>query len=989
MEHVTRWQQLRRAWLNADGSQSDGGGGSGGGGAAATAAAPRLLLAQAPLLHGAPTLGHGAADAVLSRCFDAGLAAQHIEQGAAAAFFAAAGAAGGAAAAHGGAGAMECCARDQAPPLAAAAGAPWAAQPKQHPQQRGSPPRRRGLDQLTAPSAARAPHAAIIQQPPGLPRGDWRQQLRRETERQLQALEQARQRGALTAAAGVEPQRRPGGRALVDAAGAVEARLRLAHLDAANLHRTGQQALLAAAAAAAAAENSSGSAGVRPAAAAALRAEGDEAGAEAQRMAAQLARLHAARRLRAVLGQWQALAAAAARWRSAAVDSLSRARLARVAAAWRRACPPSDPEAARAAATRWRIAGDFSRLYRLHACAAAWRALARERAEAGRRLREAAAAHAQAEAARAVEEQEERRRLGVALRFWALRRLYTCLTAWQRTAEMAAALRKLHPPAVPIPQCVAGRPVALQAPEAAAQPVPPQCAKRRLLDSAAERQRLLLEAEQQAAQAAQPCTIGGGVPPVVASEKAQHRSTAADAARADAALQRSTHAHGAALQQPRAPPRTCRAQPRPLEQPGTGHGQPQQRQQQRQQQQLSPALALQQQPAEGKGPYLRVDAVFPAGASLEAAEARESAAAEQGETAHTAAQEALTPPTTDAPCSPTPAAVVTPAVRQSSRAGLPSAGAGPPTAQSVPPLTSPAAQAPQAKASARSGLAPASAPAAEAAQSLRQRRAAELGERQREQEQQERLRQLRAELAASQAALAAAHHQRSLLLRCGLGPWRALAGAARERGRSAAAWRAGRLAKAGLAAWRDALYRRRHRAVVRELTAACLLRRAADGWRLETAWRRLRGWAAAGAFRRRGLAARALAALVWEAGAGREAGRRAADAWRDGARRRALTAWRHAAGEQASARVLRELDLEAAAAALTARARRARVLAAWRAAARAQRAERGAAARRDAAWGKVRGWLAELHAAREAAAQETAVQETAAQGDEAAPGGRE
>lgn len=69
---------------------------------------------------------------------------------------------------------------------------------------------------------------------------------------------------------------------------------------------------------------------------------------------------------------------------------------------------------------------------------------------------------------------------------------------------------------------------------------------------------------------------------------------------------------------------------------------------------------------------------------------------------------------------------------------------------------------------------------------------------------------------------------------------------------------------------------------------------------------------------------------------------------------------------QATAKLLDRLQSERAADAQLARALGVKCLSAWQLGARQQRADREAAARHAQAWGKVRGWLSEARARREA-----------------------
>lgn len=78
----------------------------------------------------------------------------------------------------------------------------------------------------------------------------------------------------------------------------------------------------------------------------------------------------------------------------------------------------------------------------------------------------------------------------------------------------------------------------------------------------------------------------------------------------------------------------------------------------------------------------------------------------------------------------------------------------------------------------------------------------------RERERQLRLRKLRAELAASQAALARAHHELRLTWRWGLGPWMGLLERRRRQEKVGVAWREGRLVKGAVTVWKQALYYR-------------------------------------------------------------------------------------------------------------------------------------------------------------------------------------
>jgi hypothetical protein len=167
-----------------------------------------------------------------------------------------------------------------------------------------------------------------------------------------------------------------------------------------------------------------------------------------------------------------------------------------------------------------------------------------------------------------------------------------------------------------------------------------------------------------------------------------------------------------------------------------------------------------------------------------------------------------------------------------------------------------------------------------------------------EREAQRRLRALRAQLAASQLALARAHYERCLVTRWGMGGWTALVGRVREQIRRAEGWRAERVARQVLGALKDAFYRRRWRAVRREVEAFGVLRGLRREQLLRSCLHGLSAWAAAGSFRRRGLAARAVAGLRAAVARRKEGEARAAEHGRAALRRRALAAWRKGAEDQ-------------------------------------------------------------------------------------------
>ncbi|KAG2446532.1 hypothetical protein HYH02_008519 [Chlamydomonas schloesseri] len=228
----------------------------------------------------------------------------------------------------------------------------------------------------------------------------------------------------------------------------------------------------------------------------------------------------------------------------------------------------------------------------------------------------------------------------------------------------------------------------------------------------------------------------------------------------------------------------------------------------------------------------------------------------------------------------------------------------------------------------------------------------------------EKARALAAELAAHMNALAEAHHRRSLLLWFGVTPWIQLVLLARQQRQVAQAHRDLGLMRAALLGFARAVVRARMQPAAEQAAAVSrgrYLRRS----RLALAvLDRLSAAAAAAGLHRRHLAHRVLLGFM----------RNASDAWsaradaEEFATRRRLWScfkgWRQAAEEQASSRLLWELQAQHDAERALGRRRAARVLAAWRrltAEGTAQRAELQA---RSQKWAKVQGWLREVHQSR-------------------------
>ncbi|KAG2433922.1 hypothetical protein HXX76_008274 [Chlamydomonas incerta] len=236
----------------------------------------------------------------------------------------------------------------------------------------------------------------------------------------------------------------------------------------------------------------------------------------------------------------------------------------------------------------------------------------------------------------------------------------------------------------------------------------------------------------------------------------------------------------------------------------------------------------------------------------------------------------------------------------------------------------------------------------------------------------EKARALAAELTAHMTALAEAHHRRSLLLWFGMGPWIQLLLLARQQQQLAAAHRDLVLLRAALLGFARAVVRARMRRAA-EQAAAVSRGRFRRRSRLALAvLDRLSAAAAAAGLYRRHLSHRVLLAFM----------RNASDAWtaRAGAedfasRRRLWTCfagWRKAAEDQASSRLLRELQAQHSAEQVLGRHRAARVLAAWRRLTEEGAAQRAELQVRSQKWAKVQGWLREVHESRASGAAATA-----------------
>jgi len=752
MDSVTRWQHLRKQWLASDqlsdeccgGAHSCDGRGSSvappatAAAAAAAAALPSLStsLLQAPGKGALQTHDAATVADVLGRCWKQGLTAQEMERDAASDLFAAA----------------------LLPPSAAAAAAGSVPGKRQHHPQlshyadQGTADDTGGWDVDTCwvPTAPTGRNSSHLETPAAVRSSSsspsWRQQVQRQTDARLTALQPAERR-SMNKQQGDEwryiPSSVPGQRrhpTAADVSSDIETQLCLARIEATPLHKTGAHALIAAALAAKRAEEARAAAAV----AARLKAEAQRE-KKASQLAAQLYNFHRARAAGRMLQEWRLLAATAKEHQAALIAAFNISKSRSILKAWHSLAPPPDAAALEAAATRWRIAAQFHRLYRLHACMGIWRAQAARQAAAARQAKEQEEA---AERLRLHQAQEEQRRELVADRFHRLYRLFSCFVTWRHSVAVAAAVRKLHP-AAGTGQCTSAVPLLTQQQQdQAATRQPPQQpkpaapaaqtteAKLRLMRSAAQRQKVkFAEPPAQDPVAADMPVVSRALPPRPAAAPRAHLP------------------QGSAGLIPR-PHQALQASSAGSEEAHAVSGQPEVWQADR--------CVLMEQGADSS---ILQTAEPPQQQQPEAVNGNQDRCCE------------ITEPEAQAE-----------SVTRSTSSVAPPAHGDEPAAPNTQPLPQ-VMQPPPPKDANRGRL-----------QQLEQQRL--------DREAQQRLQVLRAQLAASQLALARAHSERSLLLRLGMGPWHVLMERQQQLMERAVGWRKRRVMRSALDGWKDALFHR-------------------------------------------------------------------------------------------------------------------------------------------------------------------------------------